>query len=233
MVMNVTRGVERSEEQRILDYYPLARTIAWKTWRRLPPGADLDELVGAAVVGLIEAVQRFEPARGVEFTTFAKHRIRGAVLDALRAADWVPRSVRRRAETLDAIRRRLREGGAEASHEAMAKVLEVSAARAERLVRDSEVRALLSLDALGAEVEADAVDEDPEAAMCRGQSSRAVRAAVERLPERERVAVQSFYLSEMPLRDVGDMLGVTESRVSQLCKQAMARMKVSLSADEP
>src|SRR5689334_6242680 len=85
----------------VVEYYPLARMIAKRTHSRLPKGIDLDDLVSTAVIGLIEAVERYDASRGVAFKSYAKHRIQGAILDSLRATDWVPRAVRRRAELVE------------------------------------------------------------------------------------------------------------------------------------
>ncbi|MBT3222915.1 MAG: sigma-70 family RNA polymerase sigma factor, partial [Proteobacteria bacterium] len=123
----------------VLLYYPMVRAIACRIHRRLPKAVDVDDLIGAGVVGLIEALERFDPDRGIPFESYAKHRIRGAVVDALRAADWVPRSVRRKADLLDQTRQQLRdELGRRPTRNEMADALEIEPEKLDVLASKAE-----------------------------------------------------------------------------------------------
>jgi len=224
-----------SEESLVLEHYPLAQAIARRTWKRLPKGVDLDDLTSVAVMGLIEAVQRFDASRGVPFNTYAKHRILGAIMDSLRSQDWVPRSVRRRADELAAARKRLTEElGRTPTIEELANVLELSVDETMGMIGKSEIRSIVSLDApIDSEGDATLMDVVADETIHADDAERrevraAALAALEDLPERERFAVVSFFLDDMPLKEVGAMLGVTESRACQLCKQALGRVRLRM-----
>ena len=135
-------------EQAILEYYPLVRTIAGRLARRLPPNVDADELVNTGVLGLIDAIDRFDPTRGVPFKAYAEIRIQGAMVDSLRHDDFVPRSVRRKANRIEAARATLsRSLGRDATREEMAAELGTSVGGYEAMAADATIRKVLSFDA--------------------------------------------------------------------------------------
>lgn len=220
----------------IVEYYPLARTIAKRTHSRLPKGIDLDDLVSTAVIGLIEAVERFDHARGVAFKSYAKHRIQGAILDALRATDWVPRAVRRRAELVDNATRTLRDAlGRAPSVSELAAHLDLSVAETQQLIENTDTRPLLSLDVpvddetgtLLADLVADD-DGAPDSTFDARQLRQRAIDAINELPERERIAIHLFYFQELSLKEVGSVLGVSESRACQLNTQGIKRLQARL-----
>ncbi|MEM6929104.1 MAG: RNA polymerase sigma factor FliA [Myxococcota bacterium] len=217
-------------------HYALVQRIARQIHGRLPQSVELDDLVSVGVVGLIESIARFNPARGVPFDTYARHRIRGAILDALRAVDWVPHSVRRKAQAIEHARKALRtQFGRTPTDKEIAARLEIELPDYRNLVRDSEIRQLLSLDAPAANdnptplVEQVASDVDVESATGESQLRDLVVEAVRHLPEREATAITLYYFHELPLKAVGKHLGVTESRACQLCGQGVKRLKRKLS----
>ncbi|MEQ1504467.1 MAG: FliA/WhiG family RNA polymerase sigma factor [Myxococcota bacterium] len=222
----------------VVEYYPLARTIAKRTHGRLPKGIDVDDLVSTAVIGLIEAVERFDPSRGVAFKSYAKHRIQGAILDSLRATDWVPRAVRRRAELVESAQKALRDQLGRAPT-----IVEISAhlgldlEETHDLVHNTDTRPLLSLDVpvddeSGTPLADLVPDEDcaPDRRYEIRQLRRAAVEAIEDLPERERVAIHLFYFQELSLKEVGTVLGVSESRACQLNTQGIKRLQARLRA---
>lgn len=218
----------------LAEHYPLARAIARRTHARLPKGVDLDDLVSVAVIGLMEAVARFDPRRGVSFKSFAKHRIQGAILDALRANDWVPRSVRRRVEEVESTAARLREElGRLPSATEIAERLEMDVGSVQS-ARDADMRPILSLDVAvsedGESTLADAVasPDRPDQLAEESQLRGAMVDAVGRLPERERAAIVLFYFRELSLKEIGAVLGVSESRACQLCGQGAKRLRAAL-----
>lgn len=230
-----TRLDQKSSEL-VAEYFPLARAIARQTHARLPKGVELDDLVSAAVMGLMDAVERYDASRGVAFKAYAKHRIQGAVLDSLRATDWVPRAVRRRADTVARAKTLLRTRfGREATATEIGEYLGLDGEATAALLRDANPQPLLSLDApveddgaaLGDLVPDDAT---PELTLQDKERRALVAAAIEQLPERERVALVLFYFREIPLKEVGAVLGVTESRACQLCSQAVKRLQGRLLA---
>ena len=220
----------------IVEYYPLARTIAKRTHSRLPKGIDLDDLVSTAVIGLIEAVERFDANRGVAFKSYAKHRIQGAILDSLRATDWVPRAVRRRAELVDSANKSLRDSlGRAPTISELSAHLGMSIEETHDLVNNTDTRPLLSLDVpvddeAGTPL-ADLVP-DNEVMPDRWFEARQLRQraidAIDELPERERIAIHLFYFQELSLKEVGSVLGVSESRACQLNTQGIKRLQARL-----
>lgn len=220
-------------DQLIIKHYPMARAIACRIHQRLPKAVELDDLISAGVTGLMEAIDRYDPSREVPFETYAKHRIHGAVVDTLRSADWVPRSVRRKAELIRTTRLQLAERlGRAPTRKEMAGSCEVSVKKYDAMVQDSQIRSLLSLDApmgdgnptpLVEQVAGDS--EDPAARWVDAELKAAMHAAMERLPEREKTALALYYLHEMSLKEVGSVLGVTESRACQLCGQGIKRLR--------
>ena len=202
--------VER--EQRILEHYPLVRSIAGRMVRRFPSNVELDELVSIGVVGLIDALERFDEGRGVPFRAFAEIRIRGAIVDALRSSDHVPRSVRRKSARIEA--------------------LQMTAAAYDALVSDAEIRRLISLesvvdDEVGLTIGDQVSDGGPsvEDRWIDDETTEEVIAAVQRLPEKERKVVMEYYFEEKQLRAIGAEMGVTESRVCQIRTQAVGRIE--------
>lgn len=216
----------------VAEHYPLARAIARRTHARLPKGVDLDDLVSTAVMGLIEAVDRFDPSRGVSFKAYAKHRIQGAILDSLRATDWVPRAVRRRAAALENTRTLLADKlGRAPTIAEVAQDLGTDVDGAHALVANADTRPLLSLDApLDEEGQlslSDLVEDegDPESSTRDRELRRVAMQAIDRLPEREKVAIVLFYFHELSLKEVGTVLGVSESRACQLNAQGIHRLR--------
>lgn len=228
------KGPEGTDKRRSLlcEYYPLARTIARRTWARMARGVDPDDLESAAVLGLFDAVDRYEPGRGVSFQAYAKHRIQGAVLDSLRATDWVPRAVRRRANTLAQTRKLLHaKFGRAPTPREIALYLDIDPDELRKLQRDADPLPLLSLDAPVGEEDglplSDCVTDEytPEDVVLDQERRDALIAAVGLLPERERAAVVLFYFRELSLREIAGVLGVGQSRVSQLCAQGIRRLR--------
>ncbi|MFT7518748.1 MAG: RNA polymerase sigma factor for flagellar operon FliA [Kiritimatiellia bacterium] len=232
-------AIQLTEERReqVLQHYSMVRAIACRIYQRLPKAVELDDLISAGVTGLIEAIDRYDPSRKVPFETFAKHRVHGAIVDALRAADWVPRSVRRKADLIRNSRLRLEASlGREPSREEMAENVDVTVKKYDALVRDSQIRSLLSLDApMGDGNPTPLVEqvssefEDPTLAWQDAELKVAMHQALDRLPAREKSALALYYLHELSLKEVGGVLGVTESRACQLCGQGIKRLKRRLS----
>ena len=225
-----------SREQLIIAYHPLVRTIACRMARRLPPSVDVDEMINVGMLGLIDAVDRFDPSRGVPFKSYAEIRVQGAMIDALRGDDWIPRSVRRKSNHLDEARTRLTQSlGRAPTREEMAHVLDLSIPEYEKLVRESRISRLISLDVSTTEdgktplVESVTNNEDnPEDLLGAEELKGVISHAVNCLPEKERLAVTRYYLQGLTLKQIGAMLGVTESRACQLRGQGIKRLRFRL-----
>jgi RNA polymerase sigma factor for flagellar operon FliA len=222
---------------RILSYYPLVHALARRTAARLPHGVDVDDLAGAGVLGLIEAVERFDASRGIAFLAYAKFRILGAMLDALRASDWVPRVVRRRAARVTEAQTALRDAlGREPTAREIAGKTGIGLRLVTRALETDEVHALVSLDqpcdgGEGARwLDRVAGGADPATEVDRAEQIASIYQAIDALPDREREAIQLYYLQERSLVEVGQRLGVSESRACQLCGQGLRRVRARLGA---
>jgi RNA polymerase sigma factor for flagellar operon FliA len=230
------RDAEFNRQQLILDYYPLVRTIACRMARRLPPSVEVDELINVGTLGLIDAVDRFDSSRGVPFKAYAEIRVQGAMFDSLRSDDWVPRSVRRKVTRIDNARHRLNLTlGRNPNREEMASELEMSTDQYDSLCQDARIKRLMSLDMPTTEdgntplVEIISNDEaSAEDVLCNAELKTEVAHAVLCLPEKERAAVTLYYLQNVTLREIGEILGVTESRACQLRGQGVKRLKFRL-----
>jgi RNA polymerase sigma factor for flagellar operon FliA len=227
---------EQNRQQLILDYYPLVRTIACRMARRLPPNVDVDELINVGTLGLIDAVDRYDPSRGVPFKAYAEIRVQGSMFDSLRGDDWVPRSVRRKVNRIEAARQRLTLSlGRDPDRSEMANAMDLSTDEYDAVCKDARIKRLISLDMPTTEdghtplVEILPRDEETvEQHMCREELKTEVAHAVSCLPEKERVAVTLYYMQGVTLREIGDLLGVTESRACQLRSQGVKRLKFRL-----
>jgi RNA polymerase sigma factor FliA len=213
----------------------LVRRIAHHLRGRLPESVQVDDLIQAGAIGLLEAIRNFEDRHGASFTTYAGIRIRGAILDEVRRQDWAPRSAYRDARLIsEAIRQVELSTGREALPKEIASALGVDLTAYQRMLRKVAESRVLSLEAaFGPDQDfADLLESDGEAPFvsCAKEAfAAALAGAVEALPERERLVMSLYYDDELNLKEVGEVLGVTESRVCQLHGQALARLRARLS----
>jgi len=229
------RPTGRERDRLIVNLLPQVQKWARRLHARLPRSVSVEDLTHEGTIGLIEAIDRYDECRKVPLKLFVRQRVEGAMLDFLRSLDWVPRSVRRRSDTLGATRDALhRKLGRTPVREEMAKALEMPVAEYDRYVGQSEIRRVVSADTpVGPEnntpiVETLAVEDDPVAARGDRELRDALLGAVERLPEKEREAVVGFYLERRSLSDVGAALGVSESRASQLHRMGVSRLRYKI-----
>jgi len=226
----------RAREQLIVHYSPLVKFVAGRVGAGLPSSVDPGDLVSAGVFGLIDAVERFDPERGVKFETFAVPRIKGAVFDGLRALDWVPRSVRSKAREVEGAIASL-EGklGRAPSEEEIADHLRLSDGEFQKWMASISSTTVGPLDralAAGAEPRAlsGATPDSPAAIVEDDEVRRLVKAEVRRLPQREQLVMTMYYDEGLTLAEIGMVLGVTESRVSQIHTKAVLHLRARLSA---
>lgn len=220
-------------DQLVMAHVDLVKTMAHRLRRRLPSQVEVSELVSVGVLGLIDAASRYEPALGVPFDAFARRRIHGAMLDALRGLDWVPRSVRklqRQAEdAIGRLRHRLRR---EPEVEEIAAELEITVEQYDHMLdelRTTEVAVARATDQDrgGTSLIELAIDPDqgPYLQLERRELRRRLAQALTELPERERQILSLSYVDELTLAEIGQVFGVGESRVSQLRTQAVIRLR--------
>jgi RNA polymerase sigma factor for flagellar operon FliA len=206
-----------------------------KIHKRLPPQVELDDLISAGMMGLIEAVDRFDAGRNVSLATFARQRVHGAIVDSLRAQDWVPRTVREKVASLERARTHLHERlGRTPTRSEMASRLGISLDEYARMLKSAEVRTLVSADApVGDEgglrlVESLPSGEDTNRTAQQFEHRRMVADAMVDLTDREREAISLYYFHDLSLRETGRILGITESRVCQLCARGVKRLRTKL-----
>jgi RNA polymerase sigma factor for flagellar operon FliA len=223
-----------SANELVRTHAALVKRIAWHLKGRLPASVELGDLIQAGMIGLLEAAKNYAPGRAANFETFAGIRIRGAMLDELRKTDWTPRSVYRRLrDAMEAMRQIEAETGREAGEAEVAQRMGISVSEYSQIMADASRSRVLSLDESddedgpGFEVS----DEQAGTPASRHEEEGrriALAEAIEGLPEREKLLMSLYYDEELNLKEIGAVLGVTESRVCQLHGQALTRLRARL-----
>jgi RNA polymerase sigma factor for flagellar operon FliA len=234
-------GDAKARERLVVAYSPLVKFVAGRLGAGLPSHVEDADLISYGLMGLIGSIERFEPERGIKFETFAMTRIRGAIIDELRSLDWVPRSVRSRAREIEAAQSKLEHELQRAPTDAeLAAKVGISEEELESSLLDiasSSVYALDELwsisDASGDQVSlldtiSDPRADDPQESLDSSEIKDRLTEAIGSLPEREQLVVALYYYENLTLREIGEVLGVTESRVSQLHTKAVMRLKSAL-----
>lgn len=220
-------GDRDARDRLVVHYSPLVKFVAGRVRSGLPPAVEQADLVSDGVIGLMDALDKFDPERGLQFQTYAVTRIRGAMVDGLRATDWVPRSVREKIRDIDAAQTKLERSLGRAPTDAeVAAELEMSV---------SELRKVYSQTAHTSVVSFETVVDDEDAPRATSDLPGAdddippgFLAAVRELPERDQVVVALYYWERLTLAEIGQVLGVTESRVSQLHSRATLALRRKL-----
>jgi len=229
----------KSREDVVLEYAPLVKHIANRLAARLPDSLLVDDLIQAGMIGLLDAIEKYDPGREAQFRTYAEFRIKGAMLDDLRAGDWIPRSVRETADKIEQAHQALvAELGRRPEEAELAARLAVSLPEYHEMLRKSRAIPLLQIEDLKARWKDDEGNiydllEDPsftnplEALSLHDLKDRLADAIAD-LPEKEQLVLSLYYDDELNLKEIGQVLGLTESRVSQIRTQAILRLRASL-----
>jgi RNA polymerase sigma factor for flagellar operon FliA len=231
--------VTYNRDELLRRFAPLVRHVVERIAATLPRSVDHEDLYSAGVLGLLDAHAKFDVGKGVKFETYAVWRIKGAVLDQLRALDWASRSMRRKARSLDVVTRRLDQRlGRSASDEEVAREMKMSRAEFYRLLDQVRGAVLVSLDETrsGEDQEpttladhlADPTVVNLEERLAEEEDKLVLLRALNQLPEQERLVVALYYYEHLTLKEIGRALGISESRVSQVHTRAMARMRLRL-----
>ena len=222
------------QEQLINQYAPLVKRIAYHLLARLPANVQVEDLMQAGMIGLLEVSKKYDAGKGASFETYAGIRIRGAMLDEVRKGDWAPRSVHRNSRMVaDAIRAVEARTGRDAKDPEVAAELGVSLEEYYGILNDTLGSRLFSFDDLMEEgehglEESGAHDFEPGRGLEDERFKRALAEAIANLPERERLVLSLYYDEELNLKEIGEVLGVSESRVCQLHSQCAARLRARL-----
>lgn len=234
------RGDRNARDTLVLSHARLVKYCAGRIAMGLPPNVEADDLISYGIFGLLDAVEKYDPARGVKFETYAIARIRGAMLDGLRAADWVPRSVRHEAREIERAMSRV-EGrtGRPATDVEVAAELGVDLRRYHQMLQETQGAALLSLEETWSDENGqleysiqqllqDESTSDPSKVAELTEAREQLAAAIDRLPERERLVIALYYYEGLTLKEIGKVLDVSESRVSQLHTKAVLHLRAAL-----
>ncbi|MGA9071590.1 MAG: FliA/WhiG family RNA polymerase sigma factor [Terracidiphilus sp.] len=225
------------QERVLLEHLPIVRFLARRIHERLPQHVDIEDLVSAGVVGLMDAFSKFDPAKKVQFRSYAQFRIRGAILDSLRTLDWSPRELRRKGRAVEEAIRVLTAKLGHAPNEAeVAQEMALELEEYQQLLGDLKG---LEIGTLHIERNEDSgeeelayvpgrPDEDPLFRCLRGELEERLAEAIQNLPDRERLVMSLYYYEEMTMREIGLALGVVESRVSQVHASAVVHLRGAL-----
>ena len=224
------------KNQLLTDHMPLVKRLAHHMKAKLPPSVEVDDLIQAGMIGLLDAISRYEETHGAQFETYAVLRIRGAMLDELRNSDWLPRSMRQNMRKIEAAMSSLQQKlGHPPTETEVAKLLKLSLSEYQDMLGDGGGHQLVYYedfhDNEGNDSFLDryAVDDaDPLRSLLDGDFRQAVIDAIDALPPREKILMGLYYEEEMNLKEIGAVMGVSESRVSQLHTQAVARLRAAL-----
>lgn len=226
----------QDKNQCLRDYAPLVKRLAHQMMSRLPYSVQIDDIIQAGMMGLLDAASRYDEIHGAQFETYATQRIRGAMLDELRSTDWLPRSMRRDMRRIEqAVSRLQQKLGRPPNETEIARELEVSLVEYQQLLQEARGAQLIYYEDFQDEDHEDfferfefSSDGDPLALLQDERFKAELMQAIERLPERERMLMGMIYEQEMNLREVGEVFGVSESRISQLHSQAVIRLRGAL-----
>ena len=231
-----------NREEVIIRYSPMIKYVANRIAMRLPPHIEVDDLISVGVLGLMDAITKYDSSRGAKFKTYAEFRVRGAILDELRYLDWVPRSIRQKASQVDKVvqglQAKLRR---QPEDEEVAKEMGLSLDQFHQTLNETKSIPIFSLEDLGIAKEsgdqqslldclAGKADADPQTQVRLVELKEIIAKAIDALPEKERLMVSLYYYEELTMKEIGAVLEITESRVSQIHSKAVYRLRTKLKA---
>jgi len=236
--MYTSTGIEKETNLMLTKHASMVKKIAYQLKAKLPPSVELDDLVQAGMIGLLDAINRYEDNHGAQFQTYAAQRVRGAMLDELRSADWLPRSVRKNMRDIESAISGLEQTlGRPPTEQEIAKKLDVDLQSYHASLGNCQGHQLIYYEDFGHDGEQgehfldrfkNDDNSDPIQSLLEGDFREALIESIEALPEREKILMGLYYEQEMNLKEIGVILNVSESRVCQLHSQAVARLRAHL-----
>jgi RNA polymerase sigma factor FliA len=236
-----TAAGQPDREQLVQRFVPLVKRIAYHLMARLPASVQFEDLVQNGMLGLLDALDRYETGFGAQFETYATQRVRGAMLDGLRENDWLPRNLRRELRRIEAAINQLEhEHGRAPSERELAEALGMTLADYQKTLHEARGHQLVYFDDFAGDGDEDFLerhftdnDADPASILEEKSVKETLVKAIGRLPEREKLMMALYYEQELNLREIGEVMGVTESRVCQLHSQAIARLRSQIVGELP
>ena len=231
-----------NREEVIKQYSPMIKYVANRIAMRLPPHIEVDDLISVGVLGLMDAITKYDSSRGAKFKTYAEFRVRGAILDELRSMDWVPRSIRQKASKVDKVVQGLQvKLRRTPEDDEVAKEMGLSLDQFHETLNETKSIPIFSLEDLGIAKEsgdqqslldclAGKADADPQTQVRLVELKEIIAKAIDALPEKERLMVSLYYYEELTMKEIGAVLDITESRVSQIHSKAVYRLRTKLKA---
>lgn len=223
------------KEEVIKKYLPLVKKVVHRLSGRLPKDVDIREMLNSGIIGLVDALEKFDPKHETSFSTYAQFRIRGAILDSFRSQDWLPRSLRFKSHKIESAYQKIEQKlGRPATDEEVAAELKVTVDELQRLLGEVGSIVMLSFEELGfghgeerfrAEEWLASKSQDPLSNLLSNEKVGLIARALDRLPEKERLVISLYFYEELNLKEIGEILGVTESRASQIRSRALIRLK--------
>jgi len=229
-----------NREEVIKQYSPMIKYVANRIAMRLPPHIEVDDLISVGVLGLMDAISKYDSSRGAKFKTYAEFRVRGAILDELRSMDWVPRSIRQKASNVDKVVQKLQAKlKRPPEDEEVAKEMDLSLDQFYDTLNETRSIPVFSLEDLGIAKEtgeqqslldclAGKADADPQTQIRLVELKEIIAKAIDTLPEKERLMVSLYYYEELTMKEIGAVLDITESRVSQIHSKAVYHLRTKL-----
>ena len=230
------RQIDDAErEELIRSFLPLVKRVVHRLAGRLPAEVDIKEMLNSGIIGLVDALEKYDPRHETNFSTYAQFRIRGAILDSFRIQDWVPRSLRHKAHKLENAYLRLEQDlGRPAEDAEVASELGIDVDTLQKMLSEVTGVVMLSLEELGfghgeerfrADESLPSSRPDPLHSLLDGEKVEIIARALDRLPEKERLVITLYFYEELNLKEIGEIIGVTESRASQIRSRALLRLK--------
>ena len=236
-----TAAGQPDREQLVQRFVPLVKRIAYHLMARLPPSVQFEDLVQNGMLGLLDAIDRYQEGFGAQFETYATQRIRGAMLDGLRENDWLPRNLRRELRRIETAINQLEHAhGRSPTERELAEALGMTLADYQKTLQDARGHQLVYFEDFVGEGDEDLLERhltddnaDPAEILAEQNVKSMLVKAIDQLPEREKLMMALYYEQDLNLREIGEVMGVTESRVCQLHTQAIARLRAQVVGELP